>query len=101
MLAGLAAATAATVSTVALVAAPMARAGDPEAERAYLTEFHQAVPIVPIVTWGDKQSLELGYTICRAAHDGIDLDHYRNSPWQGRAVDPALRHLCPGAAPVG
>lgn len=85
--------------TAALLTAPMAHAGDPEAEQAFLQEFHQAVPIVPVVTWGDKQSLELGYTVCRAARDGIDLEHYRNSPWQGGAVDPALRHLCPDVAP--
>lgn len=85
------------MTTVALLTAPLVHAGDPEAERAFLQEFHQVVPVVPVAAWGDKQSLELGYTICRAAHDGIDLDHYRNSPWQGAAVDPALRHLCPGA----
>lgn len=85
-------------ATVALVTAPMAHAGDPEAERAFLDEFHRAVPVVPIVTWGDKQSLELGYTICRAARDGIDVQHYRDSPWQGGAVDPALHQLCPDVA---
>ena len=85
----------------ALLTAPVAHAGDPDAERAFLDEFHRAVPIVPVVTWNDAKSLDLGYTVCRAARDGIDIDHYRSSPWQGGAVDPALRHLCPDVAPPG
>lgn len=85
-------------ASTGLLAAPIVH--DPTAEQAFLQEFHQAMPYVPVAGWGDKQSLELGYTICRAAGDGIDLDHYRSSPWQGRAVDPALRYLCPDAAPA-
>lgn len=85
-------------AAAALVCAPLAQAADPAAERAFLDEFHQAVGIVPINTWNDKLSLNLGYTICRAARDGINLQHYYDSPWQGKAVVPALRHLCPELA---
>ena len=99
--AGMAKVLVAVAAAAALAGTPVAHAGDPDAERAYLDEFHQAVPVVPIVAWGDKQSLETGYLICQAAHDGINLDHYRNSAWQRFAVDPALRHLCPAEAPPG
>lgn len=90
---------AASLAVAALLTAPMAHAGDPNAERAFLDEFHQAVPIVPINTWNDRLSLDLGYTICRAKRDGISLEHYRVSPWQGKAIEPALRHLCPNVQP--
>lgn len=93
----------AAATAAVLFGAPLAQAvgpesHGPEAERAYLDEFHQAVGIVPINTWNDHLSIELGNTICQAANDGISLDHYRASAWQGRAVDPALRHLCPNLA---
>ncbi|ODR06930.1 hypothetical protein BHQ15_12250 [Mycolicibacillus koreensis] len=89
----------AALVSAALVGAPAAHAGDPAAERAFLDEFHQAVPLVPIITWNDRLSLDLGYTICRAKRDGIDLEHYRASGWQGEAIGPALRHLCPNPQP--